>query len=103
MHMASIAGMLCYEIWFLPGGMALIVGFRLLTGGINTKGLLNDKISSGYSPARIRLVLFTLGSAVHYANLCHQRKAFVPVPNQLGAPLGGSNPFMFSVTSPLYS
>jgi hypothetical protein len=93
MDIASIDAIVRYEIWFLAGGLALIVGFRLLTGGINTKGLLNDKVSGAYSPARLQLLLFTLGGAVYYASLCYHAKAFAPVPNQLAAALGGSNAF----------
>ena len=93
MAIARILTILRYELWFLAGGVALIAGFRLLTGGINTKGLLNDKVSGAYSPARLQLLLLTLGGAAYYASLCYQAKAFVTVPGPLVAALGGSNAF----------
>jgi hypothetical protein len=81
-----------YELWSLVGGLAVIITYRLLTGGINTDCLLNEKSAGGgYSPARLQLLLFTLGGAIYYAYQCYHAKAFAPVPTQLGAALGGSN------------
>ncbi len=36
-----------FEIWFLLGGLALLVGYQMLTGKINMSGLLDDKITRG--------------------------------------------------------
>jgi hypothetical protein len=88
----SVLVVLRYELWFFAGGLAILVGYRLLTGAINSDCLLNSKTPGGsYSPARLQLLLFTLGSAIYYAYLCYQRKEFVPVPSAIQAALGGSN------------
>ena len=90
--MASALTILRLEICLFTVGVVSILGFRLLTGGINTNGLLNDKINGAYSPARLQLLLFTLASAIYYAIQCYQAKASVSVP-ELAAILGGSNAF----------
>ncbi len=49
------------------GALFLLVAYRLLTGAINTRGLLQDKSSGGdISPARVQLLLFSLGGAFFY-------------------------------------
>ena len=92
MEIVRALTILRYEVWFFTGGLALIVGFRLLTGRVNIKGLLNDQ-SGASSPARLQLLLITLAGAVYYAALCYQKKTFAAVPDQLVAVLGGSNAF----------
>jgi hypothetical protein len=88
----SVLAVLRYELWFFAGGLAVLVGYRLLTGTINTDCLLNSKTAGGsYSPSRLQLLLFTLVSAIYYAYLCYEKKEFVPVPSILQAALGGSN------------
>jgi hypothetical protein len=83
-----------YELWFFVGGLAIIISYRLLNGVINTDGLLTPKgLGGGYSPARLQLLLSTLGIAIYYAYRCYRLKAFAPVPTELGAALGGSNVF----------
>lgn len=93
MHSPILSAILRYEVWGLVGGLALIVAYRLLTGGINTGGMLNEKGTGSYSPARLQLFLFTLVGAVYYASLCYQSKTFVKVPSEVIAILGGSNGF----------
>lgn len=81
-----------YELWFFVGGLALIISYRLLTGAINIDCLLHSKApGGGYSPARLQLLLFTLGSAAYYAFQCYSSKKFADVPSQLETALGGSN------------
>ena len=65
-----------------------------LNGAINTGCLLNSKESGGgYSPARLQLLLSTLGIAIYYAYRCYQSKRFADVPAGLETALGGSNAF----------
>ena len=88
----SVLVVLRYELWFFVGGLAILIGYRLLTRAINTDCLMNSKTAGGgYSPARLQLLLFTLGSAIYYAYLCYQAKAFATVPPAIQAALGGSN------------
>ncbi|MGR3309723.1 MAG: hypothetical protein ACUZ77_03015 [Candidatus Brocadiales bacterium] len=44
-----------YEIWFLLLGFALVIAYQILTGKINTKGLLLDKETGKLSPGRVQL------------------------------------------------
>jgi hypothetical protein len=48
------------------GGFLLLIGYRMLIGEINTKGLLDDKAEGGPSPARLQLCLLSLGGAFYY-------------------------------------
>jgi hypothetical protein len=83
-----------YELWFFVGGLAIILSYRLLNGAINTGCLLTTKgPDSSYSPARLQLLLSTLGIAVYYAYRCYQLKGFAQVPTGIEAALGGSNVF----------
>jgi hypothetical protein len=83
-----------YELWFFVGGLAIVISCRLLNGAINTGCLLNSKESGGgYSPARLQLLLSTLGIAIYYAYRCYQSKRFADVPAGLETALGGSNAF----------
>ena len=48
---------------------AAIVGWKLLTGEINTSGLFDTKSGSGNSPARMQMLLATLAGAGWYLGL----------------------------------
>ncbi len=86
-----------FEIWFLLGGLALLVGYQMLTGKINTTGLLHDKKdkqTAGFSPARVQLLMFTLFGAGYYLLLTVNNgypTEFPEVPQELLALVGGSN------------
>lgn len=59
------------EVWVFLLALAGIIAFQILSGRINTKGLLcgNGKklVKSGpISPARVQLLLSTLGMAFYY-------------------------------------
>lgn len=59
------------EVWVFLLALAGIVAFQILTGEINTKGLLcgNGKAmkkSGPVSPARVQLLVSTLGMAFYY-------------------------------------
>ncbi len=83
------------EIWFLLGGLALIVGYQMLTGKINTTGLLQDKEHKDLSPVRVQLLLFTLIGAGSYLALAVDMietgaPSLPTVPAELLLLLGGS-------------
>jgi hypothetical protein len=62
--MAKLMMFAQYEIFVLLAGLAAVVGFQILTGRITTNGLLSDKAKSGvsgFSPARLQLLMFSLG------------------------------------------
>lgn len=50
----------------LLGALFLLIVYRLFTGAINTRGLLEDKTVGGPSPARVQLCLLSLGGAFYY-------------------------------------
>ena len=78
-------------------GLAVVVFYRLLTGGINTKGLLHDKgTSSGFSPARLQLLISTIVVAFYYIGQTLSNKntgQFPTIPNEMLLILGGSHAF----------
>lgn len=60
--MAALMTFARYEIEVLLGTLAAIVAFQILTGKINTKGLLSDE-NGVFSPGRLQLLLVTLACA----------------------------------------
>ena len=83
-----------YEIWFLLGSFVLVVAYQLLTGRINTKGLLLDKKVRSLSPGRIQLLMFTLVGALYYLlQVLENPTAFPDISYYLPLILGGSNLF----------
>jgi hypothetical protein len=78
------------------GALAAILSMRLLTGSINTRGLFFGRKDSQYyfSPARVQLLVLTLGEAVNYLLTVLQTPnthSLPPVPQEWLAILGGSN------------
>jgi len=45
---------------------SLLIAYRLFTGAINTTGLIDDKTTGGPSPARVQLLLLSIGGAFYY-------------------------------------
>jgi hypothetical protein len=91
-------------IWFVKlevlvflGGLAAIIAYRLLTGQINTNYLLYGTKKEGtkyFSPERVQLLLFTLGTAMFYLNSVTQNRTSGVLPDvstQTLALLGGSH------------
>lgn len=95
--MQTMAQVLRIEIWCLLIGLATIVAYRMLTGDIITKGLLQDKGgSSGFSPARLQLFISTLVVACYYAGnalTSANTGRFPTIPNEMLLILGGSHTF----------
>jgi len=57
-----------YEICFVVAALIAVVGFQLLTGKIETRGLLREKTKNGLggvSPARVQLLLLTVAFAFY--------------------------------------
>src|SRR5438270_12046657 len=55
-----------YEIGVLLAALTAVVVYQIITGRINTRGLLSEKTKDGVqgiSPARVQLLLFTLAFA----------------------------------------
>jgi hypothetical protein len=85
------------EVWVFLLGLVVIIGYRMLTGAIKTKGLLSDKSSrSGFSPARLQLLIATLATAFYYIGeipTSAQEGVFPTVPKEMILILGGSHAF----------
>jgi hypothetical protein len=85
------------EVLIFLGGLATVIAYRLLTGEINTKYLLYGSKKGGakyFSPERVQLLLFTLGTAMFYiSNVLQNRTsgALPDVPPQTLALLAGSH------------
>jgi hypothetical protein len=89
-----------WEALIFLGGLAGIVVVQLLTGQINTDGLFRaDQAGSGgknsqFSPARVQLLISTLGAAVYYLSQVLANPTpgtFPPLPAAWPALVGGSN------------
>lgn len=95
--METLTAVVRFEVWFLLGSLALVVVFKMLTGGINMKGLLDDKKdkqTAGFSPARVQLLILTLFGAGYYLLLTVKDgypTEFPEVPQELIALVGGGN------------
>ena len=72
-------------------GIGIVIGFQLLSGSINTRGLVTDKVSGTFSPGRLQLIIFTLSGAFYYLYDVAQAGNFVPLNNELLMVVGGSN------------
>lgn len=77
--------------------LAAIIGVRLLTGGINTRGLLDGKSGAGrgsISPARVQLLISTLAAAGTYLGraFAHRQTGRMPdVPDAMLVAVAGSH------------
>ena len=85
------------EVFVFLGALAAIVAYRLLNGQINTRYLLYGTQKGGtkyFSPERVQLLLFTLGTAMFYLNDVMQNRTSGVLPdvsNETLALLGGSH------------
>lgn len=67
--MAFLGKLICGEALVLLGALFFLVTSSLLSGGINTRGLLQGRKGDGttyFSPERVQLLLITLGTAFQY-------------------------------------
>ena len=97
MSFAEVAWIIKVEVWSFLGVLAALIAYRILTGQINTNYLLYGTQKGGkkyFSPERIQLMLFTLGTAMFYLNdvIQHRTSSVVPdVPKETLILLGGSH------------
>lgn len=102
MDIARLTWFVNLEIILFLGGLAAIIAYRLLNGQINTRYLLYGTQKGGtkyFSPERLQLLLFTLGTAFLYLNNVMQNRASGVLPdvsNQTLALLGGSHAIYLS-------
>ena len=82
-----------FELWLLLGGLVIVVAYKMLTGGINMRGLLDDKVSGALSPERVQLLVFTVLGAGYYLLLAIEQAPNGRLPDIPGEALllaGGS-------------
>lgn len=97
MRLDQIIWFVKFEVFVFLVGLAAIIAHRLLTGQINTNYLLYGIKKDGtkyFSPERVQLLLFTLGTAMFYLNnvLENRTSGVIPdVPTETLALLGGSH------------
>jgi hypothetical protein len=100
--MVQVTHIVKWELLFFLLALAAAVAVQLLTGQINTRRLLCGRISGPsrrddqyyFSPERVQLLIFTLGTALHYLALVFtnsQPGTFPDVPQAWPAIIGGSN------------
>ena len=103
----TLVAVIRIEVWVLLLGLAALVGYQMLTGQINTAGLLRDKGNNlaaqagepgtgELSPGRIQLLLLTLFGAASYLSLVAKsvaadENALPAVPEELLLLFGGSH------------
>lgn len=78
------------SIGFLAG-MGVVLGFQLLTGSINTRGLVTDKVKGTFSPGRLQMIFFTFAAAFYYLYKTVEAQSFVPLDNELLVAIGSSS------------
>lgn len=95
--MNTFATVLRYEIWIFLMVLAAVVAYQLLTGRINPRGLLRDKMGGrAFSPGRLQMLIVTVGGALYYVVLVLSNTKtgeFPEVPKELLLALGGSQAF----------
>jgi hypothetical protein len=97
MPFAQVIWFVKLEVFVFVVGLAAIIAHRLLTGQINTNYLLYGTKNDGtryFSPERVQLLLFTLGTAMFYLNnvLQNRHSGVLPdVSNETLILLGGSH------------
>ena len=93
--MDQVATLIGWEVEiFLLATFAIVVGL-MLTGGINTRGLLGQNADhTSASPERVQLLLATLAAAYGYlSQLLKNPTQFPDVPRDWLLLLGGSHTF----------
>ena len=90
-----------WEVLIFLLGLAGTVAYQLLTGEINTRYLLYGTVTGRkendgryFSPERVQLLVFTLGTALYYlmqVTTTAQSGKFPDIPDGWPALMGGSN------------
>jgi len=97
--MSLLVRVIGWEVWVFLLALAAIVVVQMLNGHINTKSMLCGSDGSmmkngGISPARVQLLLSTLGLALYYLVQVMTKPtagALPEVPDSWPAMLGGSH------------
>jgi len=93
--MNTLATVLRYEMLFLLFGFAAVVGYRMITQQINVTGLLMDKTSGrAISPARVQMLMTSIGLAGYYLMLVFDTKdtsRLPDMPNEYVVAFGASH------------
>lgn len=92
--MEALKAVIYFETWIILLSLTAIAIYQLLTGKINTKGMLLDKNTMDLSPERVQLLVITLFSALFYifhAFVNRDSGQLPEIPNELILLLGGSN------------
>ena len=80
-----------YEMFFVFVALASIVGYRMLTGHINTKGLLLDKVTHEFSPGRLQMLMATALVAIYFVVQVLETEKMPQLPQQFLLALVGSH------------
>ena len=90
--MKSLSTFIHVEVWSSLLGLAFTIGYQILTGRINLRGLTNDKSKDAISGVRVQLLLVTCGFAMYYfLQVIHDPSAFPSLPQEAVFLMGGSN------------
>ncbi len=98
--MSQLVQAIKYEVVIFLAALATLVAVQLLTGQINTSGLLCGRISGKpraqaqyFSPGRVQLLVLTLATSLYYLLKVVENPGagFPPETTTWPAMLGGSN------------
>jgi len=90
--MSSLADFFYYFLILFTGTLFVVVFYQLLTGRINTAGMLRDKTNGQISPGRIQKLFFSLTIGLYYLVLTYKNpQQFPDVPTEMLIVLGGSS------------
>ena len=89
--MNSLFTFMRYEMFFLLLALLAIVGYRLLIGRINTKGLLMDKVTHEFSPGRLQMLIATAVVAIYFIAQVLEKEKMPELPQKFMLALGGSH------------
>ena len=83
-----------YEFGILLAAFVVVIVYKFLTGGIDTRGLLCEKTATGVgavSAARVQLLLFTLAMAFYILSQVVETRTFPEIETKWLVMLGGSH------------
>lgn len=102
--MTGLGRFLVTEIGVLLGGFLSVIAYKILTGGVATKGLLDDKETGELSVARVQTLAVTLGVSFYVlAHLSGPEARLPPIPEEVLLLLFGSNLGYLGVKSKILS
>lgn len=91
--MSTLSTAMRYEMFFVLAGLILIIGFRMVTGRVNTTGLIRDKTTYKISPGRLQMLMSTLLVATYFVTMVIQKNELPTMPQEYLLALGGSHLF----------